>query len=203
MPVLFLGVTFSSEREGSFVYREGSLGSQESSFLILNLLAKEGMSKCSLGTEGEAHSSFGLSLVGVSYKQVQVEGCFPSLCALRWATPMHPLWAHSLLSALGVGMQGCLGQALPFSPCPSLPKAQSQQSCGGSSWALTSLDAGMSDVYTFRASLRAGQYLCGSLWAKPLELFLLFFRPCSWDVAVGKRIARNPTCAPCSLPMHL
>lgn len=166
------------------------------------------MSKCSLGTEGEAHSSFGLSLVGVSYKQVQVEGCFPSLCALCWATPMHPTHCGLIACSLLWGW-GCM--AVWVRPChsvlaiqPSLPKAQSQQSCGGSSWALTSLDAGMSDVYTFRASLRAGQYLCGSLWAKPLELFLLFFCPCSWDVAKGKCIARNPTCAPCShLPMHL
>lgn len=78
--------------------------------LIFNLLAKEGLGKCAAGAEAEALSSFSLSLAGVSYRPVQVKGCFPPVCALCWATPVHlthcELIACSWLERWGMGVSG-------------------------------------------------------------------------------------------------
>lgn len=43
---------------------------------------------------------------------------------------------------------------------------------------------------------RIEQYLHGNLWDRLVRLFLLFFCPPSWDVAVGKAVARDLTCGP-------
>lgn len=54
--------------------KEASVLRVQESFLIFNLLVKEGMNMCSSEAEGEACSSFGFSLAGVSYKPIQVKG---------------------------------------------------------------------------------------------------------------------------------